>query len=63
MNKQNLTEVNVKVCKQKDVFCGWSVDKNRTNARKRQSTSMNGHKKSYKKLYVPTDVINLCGKI
>ena len=45
MNKQNLTEGNVEVCKQKDVCCRWSVAKNRTNARKRQSTSMNEHKK------------------
>ena len=45
MNKQNLREGNVEVCKQNDVYCRWNVAKNRINARKRQSTSMNGHKK------------------
>ena len=44
MNKQNLAEGNVEVHKQKDVYCRCSVVKNRTNARKRQSTSMNEHK-------------------
>ena len=43
MNKQNLTEGNVEVYYQKDVCCRCSVVKNRTNARRRQSTSMNGH--------------------
>ena len=46
MNKQNLTEGNVEVCKQNDICCRWSVAKNRANARKRQSTSMKGHKKT-----------------
>ena len=42
MNKRNLTEGNVEVYQQKDVCCRWSVAKNRTNAPKIQSTSMNG---------------------
>ena len=34
MNKQNLTEGNVEVYKQKDACCRCSVVKNRTDARK-----------------------------
>ena len=45
MNKQNFTEGNAEMCKQKDVCCRWCVAKNRTNVRKKQSNSMNGHKK------------------
>ena len=42
--QQNLVEGNVEVYKQKDVCCMCSVVKNRTNARKEQSTWMNGNK-------------------
>ena len=42
--QQKLAEGNVEVYKQKDFCCMCSVVKNRTNARKEQSTWMNGNK-------------------
>ena len=44
MNEQNLKEGNIEVYQQKDLCRRCSVVKNRANAQKRQSISMNGHK-------------------
>ena len=44
MNEQNLKAGNIEVYQQKYLCRRCSVVKNRANARKRQSISMNGHK-------------------